>query len=753
MTLKTITIDQKSMDAASADQLDLDSVVTSLTLPDSTDKTRCGEFDGHGFIISMSYQWGDALLTISLLDDGPLTTLAEPAREEALSRILRASNRIITGRRRSIAPSWHPFHHGNILTFQADRFVRQDDGGRSNAGRIVLRITGASRIFAFHLDRDGVRDISTFIPNEDLALEAEALLPNILSRTEVNQKATEGYTFNLEKTPAIRGMDHTTEEWYSNWFTNAQQAFVDNGEAGGLRLVGAAGTGKTRTLVVKALRMLTSDSCEQLDRILLLTHATRTVQDIEDMVLAMEPECAVDLLTGERPRLSVQTIYTLAQSQMGYDLKTISPISIDGHEGREYQAILLNEIIEIFLKGDWITYRSGCSEPLREYMESDKDSPQRRFFLWETLNEFACVLDSEGVRSDPDRRKSYIANNKRKAWMWNLPRRDDRTVIAALYDLFRAKLRKDRIIGTDQMVSDYLRHLDSFRWEALQFEEGYDAVFVDELHLFNRQERMVFRHMLRDAEGTPRVYMAYDAKQSPRDTFMQLPGMEAMEFDLWKDARLTKMAKIVLNEVFRYTPQIAEALRAIDSQFPGQDLGDDWLPMTAVSHLEPGPLPTLQILPSSSAMYGQVFKRARQLQLAVPKGARVAVLCASHDKFQGYLQHTQLRESYTAITSREDAAGSIRSNRKFIFSMPEYVSGMQFDTVLLIDINANEVPQGAMTYNARRHFASVVYLGASRARQRLELYANAQEGGIAPMLSYAMSKGVIEQVDPTTTQR
>lgn len=746
MTLKTITIDQKSMDAASADQLDLDSIVTSLSLPNANETIRCVEIDGHGFIISSNYQWDDALLTISLLDDGPLTGLTEPAREEALSRILRASNRIIMGRRRSIAPSWHPFHHDNLLTFQADRFVRQQDGGRSNAGRVVMRLAGTTEIFAFQLDREGVRDISMFVPDEELVAQAIALLPNVLASGTAIGHSTYDHTVSLGQIPAIRGMNHSTDEWYHTWFTNPQRAFVDNNDEGGLRLIGPAGTGKTRTLVVKALRMLLDVPSKKLDRILFLTHASRTAQDVEDMVQAMERERGIDLLLSERPRLAVQTIYTLAQSQMGYDLKTISPISIDGHEGREYQAILLNDLIDQFLDGDWVTYRAGCSEPLREYMESDRESPRRRFFLWDVLNEFACVLDAEGVRSDPERRKSYIANNKRKAWMWHLPKREDRAVIAGLYDLFRAKLRQDRIIGTDQMVTDYLRHLDSFRWEALQPDEGYDAVFVDELHLFNRQERMVFRHMLRNAEATPRVYMAYDAKQSPRDTFMGLPSMEMQELDLWKDARLGKMGKIELNDVFRYTPQIANALRAIDSQFPGQDLSDDWLPMTAISHLADGPVPTLQVVPSTSAMYGLVFKRARQLQLEAPKGARVAVLCVSQDRFQSYLQYTQARENYTAITSREDAAGSLKSNRKFIFSMPEYVSGLQFDTVLLIDVNYNEMPQGAMTHNARRHFASIVYLGASRACQKLELYANEEEGGIAPMLSYALSRKVIEKI-------
>ena len=110
----------------------------------------------------------------------------------------------------------------------------------------------------------------------------------------------------------------------------------------------------------------------------------------------------------------------------------------------------------------------------------------------------------------------------------------EREVILELYTEFRRELREMNTVGVDQMISDYLGYLDSFRWDAVRRTEGYDAVFVDELHLFNRQERMAFHHLMRDAAAQPVVLMAYDAKQSPRDTFVGLEHDEVERYNFWR---------------------------------------------------------------------------------------------------------------------------------------------------------------------------------------------------------------------------
>ncbi|MDG5976063.1 hypothetical protein H010_12414 [Hydrogenophaga taeniospiralis CCUG 15921] len=476
-----------------------------------------------------------------------------------------------------------------------------------------------------------------------------------------------------------------------------------------------------------------------------LTHASATAEAIENLVIEMEPEAGLEFLSSERPSLVVSTLYSLANRQMRYDLDELTPVSLDGHEGRLFQADVLNDVIEEYKRGDWVAYKSGCSQPFVAYMAAERDSMERRFFLWEMLNEFACVLDAEGIRGGNARREQYLSE-RRKGWMMFLQTKEEREVTLALYDRFRLMLREMKAIGGDQMVTDFLNHLDSFRWEATRETEGFDAVFVDELHLFNRQERMIFRHLLRSPTQNPAVFMAYDAKQSPRDTFLKLPSAETKQLDFWRDAKLGKVEKIELVEVFRYTPQIAQTLARIDESFPGQDLDEEWPKYSGVSKIEDGQIPTVCTTRSTVATYTLVFQRARLLQRELGKDGRVAVLCASNELFKRYLDFSELRDSFVAITSRDEASSISHSTRKFLFSMPEFVAGLQFDTVLLIDVNQGEVPDGPYSAAALRKFVSQVYLGASRAERRLEFYAATEHGGIAALLSRAVHEKAVEVV-------
>jgi len=241
--------------------------------------------------------------------------------------------------------------------------------------------------------------------------------------------------------------------------------------------------------------------------------------------------------------------------------------------------------------------------------------------------------------------------------------------------------------------------------------------------------------------------MAYDAKQSPRDTFLDLLSTGADKYDFWKDARLGKVEKIVLVDVFRYSPEIVRALSCIDQSFPGQDLDDDWPAYSGVSRTQEGPIPTVCEIKTTVATYYFVLQRAKILQRRLGRERRVAVLCVSNDLFKRYVESIELRDHFHAITSRDEASGIPHSPRKFILSMPEYVAGLQFDTVLLIEVNRSEVPDGPYSAAALRKFVSQVYLGASRAERQLEIYCSLEHGGAAPLLSRAVLDGAIRKVE------
>ncbi len=543
--MHTFTIDEKSISAASAGQLDLAPLIEQLALPQSSALAKSAVVGENGYVLSRSFQPTDALLTISLATDGPLTSLTVEARQEALGRLLRCTTMAVNGRMRSVPMQWRAFHSKNRISLQADRRMRSADGGRTDAGRIVVEtsIDVGQRLFAFLLDRSGIQDLALYKPPMHLlsnalsGVAAALALPDVPSTDSGDLRKS----VVLDASLPVRIHGLSTEGWFQTKLTERQQQFVNHPLSGSVRLVGAAGTGKTVALVVKCLRELKGAVENGEDRrFLFLTHASESATTIENLVLSMEPQLGIELLGSDKPRLVVSTLYALANRQMRYDLDALTPVSLDGHEGRAFQAETLNAAIEDYRNGDWIAYRAACSAPFVAYMETDKDSMERRFFLWEMLNEFACVLDAEGVRGGTARRDQYLTE-RRKGWMMTLATKEEREVVLALYDQFRSLLREMKAIGGDQMVTDFLNHLDSFRWEATRQHDGYDAVFVDELHLFNRQERMVFSHLLRSTDAAPSVFMAYDAKQSPRDTFLRL---QALNQSNWTSGGMRSLGKL-----------------------------------------------------------------------------------------------------------------------------------------------------------------------------------------------------------------
>jgi len=741
--ISTITIDAKSIRAANAGQLDLTSVYEDLGLPSESADYISTEVDGHGFVLSPSFQPTDFLLTVTLDDSGPLKSLSVDERVEALQRLISCSTRIAIGKARSIQPNWRPYHAGNLLAFQADRFNRRAAGDRSSSGRIVLEINKAAgfHIFAFLLDTSGTIQLErVFAPKNVLAEVVEAL-PVALSRMATVNVDQDSGTYNLEvvHTGGV-SRSRTADGWYSQLFTADQRRFVDHSMIDGVRLTGPAGTGKTRALAVKATRFIEAEENAQ-KRVLILTHATQTAEDLERMILEMSPDAGLSAMAETPARLVSTTLYSLANQVMNYRLDELTPVSLDGQGGKRFQADVLNEVIERYRTAEWLAYRSGCSPPFRAYMDADRTSAERKFFLWDLLNEFACVIDAEGTRSSKGRRKQYLAE-KRKSGMMPLQTLEERSVVLNLYDAFGRDLREMRALGSDQMITDLLNYVDTYQWDARRSKDGFDVIMVDELHLFNRQERMAFHHLSRTSGESASVAFAYDPKQSPRDTFLQLPSMEAKGLDLWKDANLPKGERIQLVDVFRYTPQIAKALKKIDDAIPGQNLDDDWPPYSGVASTGDGPLPTVTELPSV-ASYGAVLRRAKQFQHNLGSKGRVAVLFINADTYKHYSEREDLKDFFVAISSRDDASVHVRSTKRFILSMPEYVAGLQFNTVFLLDIDQAETPEGPYSAARLRSFVAQTYLGASRAEQRLEIFAAKENGGASSILSKAVLSGAI----------
>jgi hypothetical protein len=187
------------------------------------------------------------------------------------------------------------------------------------------------------------------------------------------------------------------------------------------------------------------------------------------------------------------------------------------------------------------------------------------------------------------------------------------------------------------MIADFNRYLLTHEWRQLREKSGFDLVFVDEFHYFNRAERMTLHNLFRRGavtEGRLPLFMAYDLKQAPTDAFLGRLREDAG--NMFKSIGAGETELVELTQVFRSTPEIANFLRDLDGSFPALDLAEEWggySPNSAEPH---GDLPTLTKSSTITELVDSVFKQAQSV--ANKHGGRqVAVLCLNDELFGKYL--------------------------------------------------------------------------------------------------------------------
>ena len=148
--------------------------------------------------------------------------------------------------------------------------------------------------------------------------------------------------------------------------------------------------------------------------------------------------------------------------------------------------------------------------------------------------------------------------------------------------------------------------------------------------------------------------------------------------------------------------------------------------------------------PLFETVFDEATRCARTIQGG---GRRVAVLCSSEAVFDLHTQISAVRYEGKGLasTSREPATGLQHAGKRFIFSMPEYVAGLQFDTVFLIHADAAAAPPSS-SIGVRRRFISNIYLGCSRAEKILKISASLGRGGKTDVFDMALERRSLLEV-------
>ncbi|HEX8383421.1 MAG TPA: UvrD-helicase domain-containing protein [Sphingomonas sp.] len=726
MSHGALVIDRDALSALDAALIE-DSWFSAFRLPDNTDGLRRVEQGGNIYLLSAAASDESGLLVIDLGPEGPL--LGMPKRRCAFERILRVAMRHFD-RNVALPIQCQAYHDGCLLS------IYGQPPARNSRQRIYFDQApdGSGNVFAYAMTiepralSDTVADMAVY--RAAIAGYQDAALAEVARTDAVGSYGillSEPLGFHLAGTASLA-------EWYERRLSEEQVRFVDKGHDKPIRLRGAAGTGKTQAMAVKCLRDLYLDHDGGGDkRFAFLTHSSALAHDVvRGMFFALDPsERWAELRTADgQNKLWIGTLYELAQEQLGYVKKGLKPLSLDGREGRELQRMMINEEVEVALRDPRLA--RGLVPACPELGGRMKDAGRRAALIEELMNEFACVLDAENIKRGTPDADRYV-RGAREPWQMSLETVDERQLVIELHDLYRSALKREKLLSMDQMVADFDRYLSTHEWSQLRERDGFDVVFVDEYHYFTRVEAMTLHNLFKtraECEGRLPLIMAYDLKQSTNDAALG-GGLER-----FRNPGVGESVPVDLKQVFRSTPQIAAFLQALDGSFPALDLEGEFQLHSGFSGNDDGPFPTYRVFETDTKLIDDIFREAVQRARAVEGGgSQVAVLCLNDQLFDTYRKASRISSMYVAITTREDLRELRYARTRCVFSMPEYVAGLQFDTVFLIHADTADLADDYVSQGARRRYVSRLYLGASRAAHRLKIASSEQRGGISNVLA------------------
>lgn len=520
--------------------------------------------------------------------------------------------------------------------------------------------------------------------------------------------------------------------------TNAQRDIVeDNDISRPIRIDGAAGTGKTVALLLRAYNLL----CNKKDAgvpfsIVFFSHNESTLRrNIEIFTNYDEGSVFID---GKHPqRIKFTTLLEYCREHSGISINSM--IELDASDSKDYQLLLIEDIIN-GMRDDctYNTYRSVLSEDVRDLFDGKTAIPvlcslvQYEFSIQikgrsnQTLDEYA------DLQSIPN---GLPCRNKK-----------DKELVFTIFKRYQRELSRQGYFDVDDVVIEALARLNAPVWNRDREREGYDYIFVDEMHLFNKNEQSVFHLLTRDREASAiPMCFALDYSQAIGD-----------RGDISLDYISTKLDPIERNlkTVFRSSPQIAEFCASVAASgtlmFANSFINpyaEGFQSAFTASEELTFEKPRLYMYNGDDEMYRSLSKHVGAImRKRMCKPSRIALIWFDEiDK--DTLSQIKSKYGLTHDFQLIDRSQQIEFGDRFVVATPYDINGLEFDAVILVGVDDGRVPQRTGTSDIKDNFITYMaynqlYLAASRARYDLIIVGN-KVNGESSCLSYSIQKETV----------
>lgn len=522
---------------------------------------------------------------------------------------------------------------------------------------------------------------------------------------------------------------HPYEEWMVN-LTNTQRSFIDAEISGAHRIEGAAGTGKTLCLMLKAISALKKSEKEAGTlHVVFVTHSEATKRAILEFLVVLDPNNFTKRdRQNELNSLKICTLSELCAEQLSHKVSETEFIDRDALESKETQLLYVNQSYIDAKATDYPSHERFLSTNLKDFLRDTDD-----WTVTEMLqHEISVMIKGRAA-------ESIDAYKKAPPLKYGIPIETsaDKGFMFSIFRRYQDQLGAVSQFDTDDVVLTAIGQLDTPVWRRRRTRDGYDIIFIDETHLFNINELHIFHYFTKSEVQFPIVY-SVDRTQAVGDH-----GWTNQDISESLSAGSNSEDQSKLKTVFRSAPQIVDLAFSIVSS--GASLFtnfDNPLEATASSFTDEEERkaadPAYVQYPNDQAMIEGAFERAEVMQKEMDcKRGQILIVAFEKKMVEELRNYAQAKNKpHLLLKKRGDveAVGEAEASGKFVVAHADFVGGLEFFGVIAIGVDNGRLPPSKdHSSDNSKHFLSYsshnrLYVAVSRAKYRVELLGDRSRG-------------------------
>ena len=524
--------------------------------------------------------------------------------------------------------------------------------------------------------------------------------------------------------------------------TTAQQMVVNHKDMSApIRVEGPAGTGKTLSLILRAVRILQeAEANGENIRLAFFTHNNSTELSVRTQ---FETIANLEWCDPDNPQsILFSTLQHFCADYIQVGENKI--IDSDAYDAKQNQLMLIGDIYDQVFSKSFKTYQIHLSSQMVSFLTTE----EKDHIVVLLQHEFSVQIKGRALGN-------YEVYLKLPALKNGLPicNSEDKGFIFKIYSQYQSSLEQLQVYDTDDVVLQATSLFNAPFWRRERSTKGFDYLFIDEMHMFNVNEQQAFYYLSKDiSQKTIPMCFALDYAQAVGDQGDIRTNYSEQTFS--SKASLKQEFKTV----FRNSPQIAELCASIMSSGPDlfmlQDFINPYKDMqTNFTAREESLCTKPQLL---------MYENDNDMLLSLKDHVEM-ILTSCHCRLGDiaiipFEEELLDQETCEKIISKKVVSFSgknsfeydkeDREKKRVMMLSPENVNGLEFYGVILLGVDEGRVPQSSsigVSANYLRYSAlNKLYLACSRAKYKVLILGTTPRGD-SPCLGYALENGFIEK--------